>query len=158
MQDLNAWLTIGIWGMVVADYIFCFILAREIALQKGHPAQKAWFFAAMGPLSLFRFLMEGFSLIDMETLRSRISALPDKTGKNSQPFEPENAFEQYRQHHRFEELLQLVAHDEGVAFRLITLEQNKTPNSNLDRWIDLAIFHLEHDRGAHKFQYAAQEY
>jgi len=153
MQNLESWINLAIWGMAILDWFLCGILAWAIALEKGHPRNKSLFFGLMGPFSLFRFLMEGFPL----SKPAKVDA-PDVPNMAAPSKPAEITYDHYRAHHRFQELMQLVAFDEGTAIRLINQQRNNHPNSSLDRWIDQAIYKLAQNEDAHQFQYRSEEY
>lgn len=153
MQNLENWMNIAIWGMAIFDWVLCGILARAIALEKGHSPEKSLFFGVMGPFSLVRFLMEGFPL--------RKPANKEVRSRPRSPVRPSPGsitYEDYRSHHRFRELLELVAYDEETAIRLINYQRNNNPSGSLDRWIDHAIYNLGQNEEGQPFQYHSEDY
>jgi hypothetical protein len=153
MENYSAWITPAIWGMVVLNYAFCFILGREIAKDRGYPDEKSLVLGILGPISLVRFGLEKLTNTDLR------EALPigfTQQSENSAPIQPST--DEYFNHPRYQDLLELVAQDEAAAIAQIDLEWEKKSAGSLDEWMDAAIQNSNKQPVEQKFQYAVEQY
>ena len=153
MENFSAWISPAIWGMVVLNYAFCFVLGREIAKDRGYPEEKSLVLGILGPISLVRF---GLEMLTSTDLREALPLGFTQQPQDQPPMQPST--DEYINHPRFPEILNLASQDEATAIAIIDKEWENNPTGTIDQWIETALQNFANDQKDHQFQYSVAQY